>query len=93
MNPGACTYNVPTAARLSGRLDREALSQAILTVVQRHDILRTCFEMKDGQPLQRVRPDADVPLREVDLAAIRGPARQDALGDRDGRGSDAASST
>ena len=79
MHPGTCTYNVPTAVRLSGRLDREALSKAILTVVQRHDTLRTCFEMKDGQPFQRVRPDADTQLRVLDLAALRGPARQNAL--------------
>jgi hypothetical protein len=79
MQPGMCTYNVPTAARLSGRLDREALSRAILTVVHRHDVLRTCFDMKDGQPFQRVRPRVEIQLRSVDLAVLHGPARENAL--------------
>ncbi|MFD4607409.1 condensation domain-containing protein [Streptomyces sp. NPDC058440] len=48
-------YNVPTAYRLRGRLDAEALDRAVRHVVRRHEVLRTCYPAdEDGEPFQRV---------------------------------------
>ncbi|MFE2282281.1 amino acid adenylation domain-containing protein [Streptomyces sp. NPDC059454] len=47
------TYNMPTALRLDGPLDREALTAALHDLVVRHEALRTLFA-EDGQGAHQV---------------------------------------
>ncbi|GIF09359.1 hypothetical protein Asi03nite_68970 [Actinoplanes siamensis] len=79
----ATTYNMPVAYRLTGQLDRAALTTALNDVVARHESLRTVFRTVDGRPVQVVLPPGPVPLelREVterNLAA----ATEEAVGHR-----------
>ncbi|HEU0078084.1 MAG TPA: amino acid adenylation domain-containing protein, partial [Longimicrobiaceae bacterium] len=71
-------YNVPLALRLAGRLDRGVLERSIAAVVERHEVLRTVFELRDGEPVQVVSPAAEVPLRRVDLGALPEEEREGA---------------
>lgn len=48
------TYNIPLTLRLSGRLDRSALTAAVGDVMARHEPLRTVMAEEDGQPYQRI---------------------------------------
>lgn len=49
------TYNIPLVCTLSGKLDRQALKQALLDVTGRHEPLRTVFpETPDGMPQIRI---------------------------------------
>ncbi|WP_328491695.1 non-ribosomal peptide synthase/polyketide synthase [Streptomyces sp. NBC_00414] len=66
LRPGDSRYNSAVALRLTGPLDRTALSRALDTVVERHEALRTTFEESDGRPAQTVRPAAPVPLPVTD---------------------------
>ena len=61
---GAATYNMPTAFRISGPLDVEALGAALDDVIARHESLRTIFPDIDGVPFQQV-----VPAQAGDVAA------------------------
>ncbi|MFJ9899223.1 non-ribosomal peptide synthase/polyketide synthase [Streptomyces sp. NPDC091280] len=60
--PGA-TYTIPAAWRLTGTLDRDALSAALDDLAARHESLRTVFPERDGRPRQIVLDQATVPLR------------------------------
>jgi amino acid adenylation domain-containing protein/non-ribosomal peptide synthase protein (TIGR01720 family) len=44
------SYHIPLVVRLSGRLDQDALRQAIADVVARHAPLRTTVEDRNGEP-------------------------------------------
>src|SRR6185312_10802768 len=51
-DPGAATYNVPSAVRLVGQLDRRALLSGLNEVIRRHEALRTSFPSIDDRPAQ-----------------------------------------
>ncbi|HSX59049.1 MAG TPA: condensation domain-containing protein, partial [Tahibacter sp.] len=74
---GSVEYNIPTAFRLRGALDREALVAALNAIVARHAVLRTRFALKDGAPVQIVRDVAAFVPYETDLSALQ-PAVRDA---------------
>ncbi len=54
MEPGNPAYNVFRAVILRGPLNVEALEHSLTEILQRHEILRTRFPEKDGEPIQRV---------------------------------------
>ncbi|AWI32129.1 non-ribosomal peptide synthetase [Streptomyces tirandamycinicus] len=53
-NPGAPTYNVPWVFRFAGPVDPELLRRALAGVVDRHEVLRTTFELGEEGPRQVV---------------------------------------
>ncbi|HYG64295.1 MAG TPA: condensation domain-containing protein, partial [Thermoanaerobaculia bacterium] len=71
--PGSPAYSIASAFELTGRLHFAALAVALREIVRRHEILRTTFQEKGGEPVQVVTP---VPAGEhaavavVDLAAL-----------------------
>jgi hypothetical protein len=69
---GSAHYNIPGALRLTGKLDVDALTGALRSIVERHESLRTCFtEGDDGQPLQVIRPVSEfsIPITDASLLA------------------------
>ncbi|WP_159067541.1 non-ribosomal peptide synthetase [Gordonia iterans] len=54
LDPSAPTYNIPSAFRLRGAVDLDALRQAVSDVVARHEVLRTVFPDREGVPYQLV---------------------------------------
>jgi len=53
---GDASYSVPFATRLRGPLDLDALAAALTSLVGRHEILRTRYGQRDGEPYQEVLP-------------------------------------
>ena len=51
--PNSFLYNVPRSLRMRGRLDIAALQQALQEIVSRHEVLRTTYHMRGGNPVQR----------------------------------------
>lgn len=70
-------YNLATAVRLTGELNRDALEHAFTRIVERHHVLRTTFENKDGRPVQIVQPPRAIVLPFSDLSELP-PAQQQA---------------
>ncbi|WP_329563922.1 non-ribosomal peptide synthetase [Kitasatospora sp. NBC_01266] len=68
LDPGAATYLMPAAWRLTGPLDATALAAAVDDLVARHEQLRVTFPAQDGVPAQRVHA-AGHPLTLVEAAA------------------------
>ncbi|MGW2237611.1 amino acid adenylation domain-containing protein [Streptomyces sp. NPDC001759] len=68
IDPGAPTYLLPAAWRLSGPLNVPALRAAVADLVTRHEQLRVVFPEHEGVPYQRVLPAGDAVLDVVDAA-------------------------
>ncbi len=71
VNPGIPFYNESTAIHINNRLNVAALSQSFSEIIKRHEILRTTFVIKDGQPVQNVialPPTFKLPI--VDLRTV-----------------------
>ncbi|CAM5318241.1 Carrier domain-containing protein OS=Streptomyces antimycoticus OX=68175 GN=SANT12839_079390 PE=4 SV=1 [Streptomyces antimycoticus] len=59
-------YNLPIALRMTGALDRDALTAALGDLVARHEVFRTVFPESAGVPVQRVlRVDEAAPRPDV----------------------------
>ncbi|WP_370964015.1 amino acid adenylation domain-containing protein [Amycolatopsis sp. cg9] len=64
-------YAVVCALRLTGRLDRAALTAALADVTGRHEALRTIFPEVDGSPCQQVLPaDGVLDVRTIDESGL-----------------------
>jgi myxalamid-type nonribosomal peptide synthetase MxaA len=61
------------AVRLRGRLDTGVLRHALALVAHRHETLRTGLAVLDGEPVQAVRPDLELPLETVDVSTAPDP--------------------
>ncbi len=70
LEPGTTAYNMPSALRLRGRLDRSALAGSLDALVARHESLRTVFVADNGVPRQEIVSAQTVPLNPVDLRGV-----------------------
>jgi amino acid adenylation domain-containing protein len=70
LEPASVAYNLPFALRVSGDLDRCALQRALNEVVKRHEVLRTSFRVREGQPVQELAAALDLTIEEVDLRYV-----------------------
>ncbi|MFF3754670.1 amino acid adenylation domain-containing protein [Streptomyces sp. NPDC002018] len=61
------TYNIPSAWRLSGALDTDALRAAVGDLAERHETLRTVFPEEAGQAYQRIlrQGEYEIPVEVV----------------------------
>lgn len=75
VEPDLGRYNVPYAWEVQGRLSSGALADAVATVIERHEILRTTFVEHDGRLYQRIDEPWTPPVTVVNLRGVPG-ARQ-----------------
>ena len=76
LDPNSTSYSVPWSIRLTGELNAEALERSLNEIVRRHEILRTTFDVLEGQPVQIVSPSLQVPLTVVDLSTTHDPEKE-----------------
>jgi amino acid adenylation domain-containing protein len=71
LEPASAAYNMPFVSRLTGRLNTTALEEAFDEIIARHEILRTTFEVLDGEPVQVVAaPEQRFALPLIDLSQL-----------------------
>ncbi len=68
LDPGNPTYNSPIAVRIEGRFDADAFEAAINRVIARHEMLRTRFVMRAGQPVQIVEPHLTIGMERAEVS-------------------------
>jgi amino acid adenylation domain-containing protein len=78
LDPTGYTYHTFGVARLSGQLDPDALEAGIATICERHEMLRTIFLERRGEPLQSV-VTASARLVRLDLRPCARSARTAAI--------------
>ncbi len=61
-------YNIVKALKVSGGLDIEILDRALLTLVMRHETLRTRFVTIEGEPVQVVEDQIETSIELQDLS-------------------------
>ena len=71
LEPGAATFNMSAAVRLTGPLNAPALEQSIGEVVRRHESLRTTLVEVDGEPFQVVSPFLGFTLPTINIKGER----------------------
>ncbi len=59
-------YHVPKRLRLRGELEVAALRRALDRIVARHEVLRTTFVVREGEPEQRIAPAGESGLQLVE---------------------------
>jgi amino acid adenylation domain-containing protein/natural product biosynthesis luciferase-like monooxygenase protein len=73
---GGGSYNDALALRLDGGLDEAALQRTLDEVLQRHEVLRTRFDVVDGLPVSRIEARATLAVQHHDLSTLPAPARE-----------------
>jgi Condensation domain len=68
--PQEVIYNEIASIRHDGPLEAGPLHRALEEIVARYEILRTTFDVLDGNPVQVVHPAAPLPMPVIDLSAL-----------------------
>ncbi|MGN9865284.1 non-ribosomal peptide synthase/polyketide synthase [Bacillus swezeyi] len=66
---GELSYNMPGILTLEGRIDMDRLQAAFHRLIQRHESLRTGFDMIRGEPMQVIKPQVEFSIERNKAAA------------------------
>ncbi|MCP4156008.1 MAG: hypothetical protein GY757_50260, partial [bacterium] len=66
MEHGGTGYNIPMAMRLKGKVDPVRIKQTFKELIERHESLRTTFQVVGESPVQRVHDKVEFKLRYSD---------------------------
>jgi len=64
-----CVYNIPIITFLEGPLDKEKFAATFKKLIQRHESLRTSFEVVKDEPVQKVHKEVEF---EIEILGVRG---------------------
>lgn len=70
LEPGSPLYNIPAVLRLRGRLNLSALEKSFNEVIRRHEVLRTTFGEKEGQPFQIIHDQGAIKINRIHLKGL-----------------------
>ena len=67
LEPGSSAYNICRAARLTGPLNVEVLESSLNEIARRHEVMRTTFQIADGQPVQIIASALQASIKLIEL--------------------------
>ncbi|AGK50095.1 thioester reductase domain protein [Burkholderia thailandensis MSMB121] len=70
LNPANPAFNLPGALRVRGEWHADALEATYQALVDTHDVLRTRFVVRGGEPCAEVAPRRAATIRHHDLSAL-----------------------
>ncbi len=70
LEPESPFYNLPSAVRVRGALNIEALEMAFRKIIERHETLRTMFVTEEGKGRQKILPEVDFTITQIDLRSL-----------------------
>lgn len=76
MNRENLAYNLPSATLIEGNLDLDKAEKTFEKLVERHEILRTSFDLKDNEVVQIIHDTCELPFQ---VEKITGEFDMDAL--------------
>ncbi|MCP4465441.1 MAG: amino acid adenylation domain-containing protein, partial [Halieaceae bacterium] len=79
LEPESDAYNLPWSAQLQGALDTDGLQLAVNALVSRHELLRTVFAVREGEPIQLISQQLHVPVRMDDMHGVAAETVQSRL--------------
>ncbi|KAA6451957.1 non-ribosomal peptide synthetase/type I polyketide synthase [Bacillus swezeyi] len=62
---GELTYNMTGAMSVEGAVDLVRLNAAFQKLIERHEALRTSFELYGGEPAQRIHPSVEFSIERI----------------------------
>ncbi len=65
--PDTPAYNIPIVIHLQGQLNVAVLSQSLNEIIRRHQVLRTNFVLREGEPVGVIKPAEPLTLPVHDL--------------------------
>ena len=60
--PDSSAYHMPLGIKLTGQLDRARLARALQSLVNKHEIFRTTFVQVEGELMQTIHQEVQVPI-------------------------------
>lgn len=76
LKPGNPALNVAVRWEIRGDFKASSIEAALRRIIQRHEILRTCFVERDGNPYQQVVENVDFRLSVIDLRNMPADQRE-----------------
>ena len=67
IDPESTSYNVPTSVILEGKFDGKRIENTFKKLINRHESLRTSFEIVENEPVQRVHDQVEFEIEYNDL--------------------------
>ncbi|MBG9773056.1 non-ribosomal peptide synthetase [Brevibacillus laterosporus] len=67
LNMESTSYNMPGVMLMEGELDKGRLENVLQEIVNRHESLRTLFDLVDGEPMQIIQEESQLTLNYMNV--------------------------
>ncbi|WP_242273251.1 non-ribosomal peptide synthetase [Bacillus cereus group sp. BfR-BA-01538] len=70
LNPDVPIYNINELWELNGDLDIVILEKSLNKIIERHQILRTIFQVEEGELIQKILPSRNIKIPLIDMSEL-----------------------